>query len=99
MLNKSAQLTDTIFTIFAPFILENNPRFLSDHVLEATKRLSDEERALFGYLVHELDWRHYWIDVHMMGLHKWAFSELDDRISRQRPTDIAQDLVLSLIHI
>ena len=49
MLNKSAQLTDTIFTIFAPFILENNPPFLSDHVLEAASRLSEEERAVLGY--------------------------------------------------
>ena len=48
MINKSAQLTDTIFTLFAPFILENNPQFVSDHVIEAAARLSEEERLVLG---------------------------------------------------
>ena len=96
MLNKSAQLTDSIFKIFTPFILENNPQFLTDHVLNAAQRLSPAEREVLGYPVLDLDWRHYWIDVHMAGLHKWAFGELDERVSRAKPVTVEQDLVALL---
>ncbi len=95
-LNKSAQMTDTIFTIFAPFILENNPQFESKHVLQAAARLSEEEAQTFGYPVRELDWRHYWIEVHMAGLQKWAFGELDRKITRPKTIHAEQDLVAML---
>ena len=95
-LNKSAQMTDAIFTIFAPFILENNPRFESKHVLQAAARLSETEAKVLGFPVHQLDWRHYWIEVHMAGLQKWAFTELDHKINRPKSIYIEQDLVAML---
>jgi long-chain acyl-CoA synthetase len=95
-LNKSAKVTDAIFTLFAPFILENNPQFESKHALQAAARLSTEEADILGYPVHTLDWRHYWIDVHMAGLQKWAFGQLDDRLSRPKVINAEQDLVALL---
>ena len=95
-LNKSAQMTDAIFTIFAPFILENNPQFESKHVLQAASRLSKAEAKSLGYPVDKLDWRHYWINVHMAGLHKWAFAELDRKTSRPKKIHAEQDLVAML---
>ena len=89
-------MTDAIFTIFAPFILENNPQFESKHVLQAASRLSEAEAKSLGYPVDELDWRHYWIDVHMAGLHKWAFAELDRKLSRPKTIHAEQDLVAML---
>lgn len=96
-LNKASNAADTIFSLFAPFILENNPVFRSDHALHATERLIDEERALFGYPVHELDWRSYWIDIHMAGLQRWAFGEMDKKLKRARLKAPEHDLV-SLFH-
>jgi hypothetical protein len=34
--------------------------------------LHDAERAAFGYDVHEIDWRRYWLDVQIPGLDRWS---------------------------
>jgi long-chain acyl-CoA synthetase len=96
-LDKGAQTADLIFTLFAPFILDNNPVFKSNHVLAAANRLDDEEFGYFGYPVTDLDWRHYWIDVHMAGLQRWSFGELDDKLNRKRLVPQERDLV-ALFH-
>ena len=96
-LNKGAQTADLIFQIFAPFILDNNPIFQSNHALAATARLEPDEVPYFGYPVHDLDWRHYWIDVHMAGLQRWSFGELDDKLTRKRLVPQERDLV-ALFH-
>ena len=96
-LNKGAHAAETIFTIFAPFILENNPAFQSKNVLRAAARLSQSEAEIFGYPVHHLDWRDYWINAHMAGLQRWAFGELESKLKRERLKKPEQDLV-SLFH-
>ena len=47
-------------------------------------RLIPEEKEIFGVSIKEIDWRHYWADIHMVGLHKWVFGELDDRLRQSR---------------
>ena len=96
-LEKATVVADTIFEIFAPFILENNPCFEATHCIEAAARLSEEERAHLGFPVEELEWRDYWINVHMEGLQRWVFGELDSKLTRERLKPRATDLV-ALLH-
>lgn len=96
-LEKATVIADTIFEIFAPFILENNPCFEAKHCSAAAARLSEGERAHFGFPVAELEWRDYWINVHMEGLQKWVFGELDGKLKRERLKPRATDLV-ALLH-
>ncbi len=92
-LEKAAKVSDTILTIFGPFVLENNPEFSSRNIRGLAEQLVEDERETFGYPIEGLDWRRYWIDAHMAGLYKWVFGELDDRMRPVRKVARAQDLV------
>jgi long-chain acyl-CoA synthetase len=96
-LEKGAEVADTIFSIFAPFILDNNPKFLAEHTQAASARLVKEEKELFNFSIKQIDWRYYWKDVHMAGLQKWVFDELDTKLKRTREMPRERDLV-TLFH-
>ncbi len=92
-LEKASKTTAGIMELFQPFIEENNPVFSSRNVRDVTKVLVDEERAAFGYTLDDMDWRHYWMDVHLPGLRKWVFGELDDKLKKVKKVARARDLV------
>ncbi|MCB9548228.1 MAG: AMP-binding protein [Myxococcales bacterium] len=92
-LEKSGEVTDTILSLFAPFILDNNPAFSSKHSRGLAAMMVPEERDTFGFDLTDLDWRHYWMDVHMEGLQKWVFGELDGKMKRVKKIARAQDLI------
>lgn len=90
---KSSEVSDTILNLFGPFILDNNPLFSSLNARTLATQLVPEERATFGFDLEGMDWRHYWIDVHMAGLQKWVFHELDGKLKRVKKVARAQDLI------
>lgn len=92
-LEKAANVSDTILRLFAPFILENNPEFNTREWRALSDQLVDDEKPIFGYDLDLLDWRHYWMDVHMEGLQKWVFGLLDDKMRRVKKVARAQDLI------
>ena len=95
-LERAAGMADKIFKIFAPFILENNPKFSAANTQAAAARLVPEEREALGFPLASLDWRHYWMEVHMEGLQRWVFGELEDKVKRVRSAPRAGDLVALL---
>ena len=92
-LEKASALCDAILTLFLPFIEANNPIFSSKNIRELSQRLVPDERAAFEFDLNDLDWRWYWMDVHMAGLHKWVFGELDKKTRSVRRVARAQDLI------
>lgn len=60
--------------LYLPFMYENF------HVFEARaiERVPIVE-AFFRFDIRSLDWRHYWIHVHMPGLRRWAFPLIEGR--------------------
>ncbi|MEE2785855.1 MAG: AMP-binding protein [Myxococcota bacterium] len=92
-LNKATNLCDTIFTVFKPFIEDNNPVFSSRKIRALADRLDADEKAVFGLNIEAICWRNYWVDIHMVGLHKWVFGELDDRTRPVKKVARAQDLI------
>jgi long-chain acyl-CoA synthetase len=79
--------------LFQPFIEHNNPIFSSRNVRDLTAALVPEERGAFGYTLDDMNWRYYWMDVHLPGLHKWVFGELDGKMKRVKKVTRARDLV------
>lgn len=63
---------EQMLLVYQPFIWDDDVSFRTDNVREASAMLSPEERALFGFDVHEIDWRRYWLDVQIPGLDKWS---------------------------
>ena len=92
-LERSANAADKIFELFAPFIREHDPHFVSDAIARLAARLPEEERGPFAPTPEAIDWRHYWIDVHMEGLQRWVFGILDDKVSKKRRGLRCPDLV------
>jgi long-chain acyl-CoA synthetase len=57
---------------YQPFVWDDDFVFRTDATRAATAMLDPEERALFGFDVDTLDWRHYWLEVQIPGLDRWS---------------------------
>lgn len=70
---------------FRPFVLENDCTFATDGAAALTAALEPGERALFGFAPRALDWRGYWLDVHVPGLRRWVWPLLEGRRVERGP--------------
>lgn len=66
------------FDLFMPFIWENRYVFTTKNSRGLFSRMSEADQALFVHDIENIDWRHYWMDVHIPGLEKWVFPKLDE---------------------
>lgn len=81
---KLTLATSKIFELFLPFIHDNNPIFVAQNVKNLSLRLHPGERARYGCPVDQLDWRAYWIDIHLPGLSMHAFPALEAKLKESR---------------
>ncbi len=71
---------------FRPFIHDLDYRFLTRNLVAETARLSPEDRERFGFDVHTIDWRRYWLDVQVPGLETWSIPVLrGDKVQDDPP--------------
>jgi long-chain acyl-CoA synthetase len=77
-LSDIARQTDELFQLFMPFIHERVYVFRCDHLRALHARLTLPDRAALPWAPESLDWRHWWLDVHMPGLQKWVFPSLEE---------------------
>lgn len=75
---------EEIFELFKPFIWENKPVFRTEHTRGLFRRMNAADRALLPYAPDQIDWRHYWLEVHIPGLEKWVFPKLDSEAGPKR---------------
>lgn len=66
------------FDLFMPFIYENKYVFRTNQTRSLFARMNEADRALLPFDTENVDWRHYWLEVHMPGLEKWVFPRLDE---------------------
>jgi long-chain acyl-CoA synthetase len=69
---------------FLPFIEEHNPIFSTANIRALSDQLVEDEREAFAFTAHEMDWTEYWRDLHLPGLQKWVFAELDAKARGSR---------------
>lgn len=65
--------------------------FIHDHVQAFVARALDAHPALERDLRFEperIEWRHYWLDVHMPGLREWAFPLFEGRSPKMDKPDV-----------
>ncbi|MEZ4311282.1 MAG: AMP-binding protein [Polyangiaceae bacterium] len=99
-LKKAARTEDKlgdVIDMFIPFIAEADWVFSCANTREAMDRMPPAERALFPWYPESFDWREYFWYVHIPGLEKWVFPELESRLKKEiaalRPYDNLLDLL------
>jgi long-chain acyl-CoA synthetase len=91
---RVAGRVDDAFQLFMPFIHDNHIVFRSDHTraLYASLAPADQERLRWD--PETIEWRDYWLRIHMPGLKKWVFPDLEEEFQpKLRPTYTYKDLL------
>ncbi|MAQ16778.1 MAG: hypothetical protein CMN30_18545 [Sandaracinus sp.] len=63
---------EEMLRVYMPFVNEIAYVFRTQHLVDATAELTEEDRELFGFDVADISWRDYWVKVQVPGLDKWA---------------------------
>jgi long-chain acyl-CoA synthetase len=83
----------TLFELFMPFLWENRYVFRCAAIRELYERLEPADRARIPWDPEALDWRTYWLDVHIRGLETWVFPSLDAELKRKATPRAHRDLL------
>ncbi len=75
--------TQALFELYLPFIWENRYVFRCAHVRELYGRLSPADRDRIPWDPERLDWRSYWLDVHLKGMEEWVFPGLEEESKKR----------------
>jgi long-chain acyl-CoA synthetase len=73
--NRVAKLIE----IYEPFILHNDHVFEARNVEILSSALPPEERERFAYDAASIDWKEYWIDLHVPAMRRWCYPLLEGR--------------------
>lgn len=63
-----------LWDVFMPFSHDHEYRFATGHTRELAAAIAPEPGTP-TFAPESLDWRHYWLDVHVPGLEKWVLSD------------------------
>ncbi len=80
---QSGQLVDMI-ELFLPFLWDNAYVFRCDNTRALFAQLGEVDQEKLRWDPEKLDWRHYFLDVHMAGLETWVFPGLEEERDRSR---------------
>ena len=69
--------TEALFKMFIPFIWERRYVFRCDHTRALFARITPHDRLALRWDPESIDWLDYWMNVHMPGLEKWVFPEIE----------------------
>jgi long-chain acyl-CoA synthetase len=96
-LDDVAQLSrqgEGVFDLFLPFTYDNAPIFRCDHTRRLFASLSPHDRTLLRWTPEQINWREYFLGVHLPGLEKWIFPSLDEEFTaRPKPVYTYKDLL------
>jgi len=86
-ISSLAKQTDDLFQLFMPFIYERKYVFRCDHIRALHARLLPEDQHALPWNPEAIDWLDYWLEVHMKGLEKWIFPDLEEEF-RAKPRSV-----------
>jgi long-chain acyl-CoA synthetase len=82
---------------FVPFVARYDYVFRCDNTRAAFARLGPEDRRKLDWTPESIDWREWFLEVHMPGLEKWVFPEIDKRLERNVRAPIRHETLPSLL--
>ncbi len=80
--SKQQEKIADVLEAFVPFTTLFDYEFRCDNTRAAYARLSEAERAVIRWEPEAIDWRDWFLNVHIPGLEKWVFPKIDERIRR-----------------
>lgn len=93
--SRQAEMAAQLFEIFIPFVWENDYVFSTKNIGELYARMDPEDARKIPWDPAGLDWLHYWLDIHMPGLEKWVYPNLEDELgarARKKGAPVYRDL-------
>jgi long-chain acyl-CoA synthetase len=98
---KKMAPVEMTWELFLPFVAGERFVFQCVHTRALWQRLSPQDREKLPWDPERIDWRRYWLDVHMKGLEEWVFPGLEEESSkdlreRPQPKDLLQLLNASV---
>ncbi len=77
---RKADLAHSMFDLFMPFLWENNYIFQTKNIRALQASMVPEDRARIPWDPDSFDWLDYWLDIHLVGLEKWVYPNLEDEL-------------------
>ncbi|BDG01919.1 AMP-binding protein [Anaeromyxobacter oryzae] len=74
---------EALWNLYLPFVWDNHYVFRCAGIRALRERLPEADRALVPWDPEALDWRRYWLDVHMKGMEEWVFPGLEEEADRR----------------
>ncbi|MFZ5470874.1 MAG: AMP-binding protein, partial [Myxococcota bacterium] len=90
---EQASSLSTLIDLFLPFIWENRYVFRCDNTRAVYARMASEDQAKIPWDPESIDWRTYFLDVHLPGLEKWVFPGLEEETERRKVIHAHRDLL------
>ena len=95
--DRQLALLETTWELFLPFVAGERFIFQCKHTRALWTQLSEEDRARLPWDPEAIDWRGYWMEVHMRGLEEWVFPGLEEeRKALKREVAQPKDLLALL---
>ncbi len=86
-----------VLEVFVPFTVRYQYVFRSDNVRAACARMTPADRKKIAWAPEAIDWRHWFFDVHMPGLEKWVFPQIDAKVKRPRKAPRPHETLWALL--
>ncbi len=90
---QQASSLHSLVDLFLPFIFENRYVFRCDNTRGVFQQLEPADQAKIPWDPEKLDWRNYFLEVHLPGLEKWVFPGLEEETSRRKVIPANRELV------
>ncbi len=80
---KQLGTTARIISLFVPFMATHSYRFSCANTRAAFARLSPEDQELLPWHPERIEWRSYLLDVHLPGLERHVWPEIEKKFDRK----------------
>jgi long-chain acyl-CoA synthetase len=82
-LAKMANNIDMVMEAFVPFITRNEFRFSAKNTRALMATLTEADRAKLPWAPEDIDWRHYWLEIHHKGVEEFSIPLLEDKLRKE----------------
>ncbi len=90
---EQADAVKMIGELFMPFLHDNRFVYRCDNTRSLYADMAAPDRAKIPWDPEKIDWRHYFLEVHLPGLEKWVFPGLEEETEKRKVVSAHKDLI------